>query len=73
MANSREMQKQQEEALYENKLMQAYLKKGNPKELAAFLVMQELRFQSGMTAEEIDAVTNRAERAFAAQEDAKDA
>jgi hypothetical protein len=33
--------------------------------------MQELRLQSGMTAEEIDAVTKRAERAYAAQKRAK--
>jgi len=67
MASSREMQKQQEEALFDNKLSQEYLSKGNPKELVTYLKMQELRLQSGMTAEEIDAVTKRAEKAFEEQ------
>ena len=68
MSSARELQKQQEDQLYDNKLSQQYLKKGQASELEIYLEMQEQRLQNGMTAEEIDAVTKRAERAFELQQ-----
>jgi hypothetical protein len=67
MSTAREMQKQQEEALFDNQLSLQYLSKGKPQDLETYLKMQTLRLQSGMTAEEIDAVTKRAEQAFSLQ------
>jgi len=67
MAIGREMQKQQEEALFDNRFAQELLKHGKPQELASHLGHAELRLQSGMTAEEIDAVTKRAEEAYKRQ------
>ncbi|MCL2356742.1 MAG: hypothetical protein FWC70_06245 [Defluviitaleaceae bacterium] len=61
---NREMQKMQEEALFENRLAQELLRKGKTQKLASVLEMNEMKLHSGMTAEEIDAVKKRAENAF---------
>jgi hypothetical protein len=65
MSTEREMKKQQEEVLFENVLAQEFLANNKAQELASHLGMTELRLQSGMTAEEIDAVTKRAKEAYA--------
>lgn len=67
MASARELQERQEQALFDNKLSQQYLLDGKAEQLAAYLETQEQRLQSGMSSEEIDAVTKRAERAYASQ------
>lgn len=70
METNRELQKHQQEALFDNNLAQLYLSNNKAQKLAAYLNMQELRLQSGMTAEEIDAVKKRAELAYEAHEGA---
>jgi len=63
----KELQERQEQALFDNRLAQELLKNDKPKELASYLGLAELRLQSGMTAEEIDAVSKRAEEAYKRQ------
>ncbi|MCL2356530.1 MAG: hypothetical protein FWC70_05120 [Defluviitaleaceae bacterium] len=64
MASEREMKKQQEEMLFDNILSREFLAHDKPKDLALHLEMSAFRLQSGMTAEEIDAVTTRAKEAY---------
>lgn len=60
----KEMTKMLEDALFDNKLAQAFIESETPKSYASYLQANELRLCSGMTAEEIDAVTKRAADAF---------
>ena len=64
---SRELQERQEQALFDNRLAQEFLAKGKAQELMKILEANEFRLSSGMTAEEIDAVTKRAEEAYRRQ------
>jgi len=61
---SRELQERQEQTLFDNRLTQEFLNAGDVKGLKAILEMNEMRLVSGMTAEEIDAVSKRAQAAF---------
>jgi len=57
------VQKFMEEALFDNRLAQEFLAIGKTQELTRYLEANELRLCSGMTAEQIDAVTKRASEA----------
>jgi len=72
MSTGRELQKQQEESLFDNVYAQQYVRAGKTKKLQAHLGAQEKRLQSGMTAEEIEAVTKRAKEAFKLQEESEE-
>lgn len=61
---SRELQERQEQTLFDNKLTQEFLNAGDIQGLKSVLGMNEMRLVSGMTAEEIDAVSKRAQSAF---------
>lgn len=61
---SKEMTKMPEDALFDNKLAQEFISAKNPQSYASYLKAAEMRLCSGMTAEEIDAVTKRARDAF---------
>ena len=67
MATEREMKEKQEEQYFDNCLSQEYLKNGKAAELSKYLEMASFRLKSGMSADEIDAVHERARQAYAAQ------
>jgi hypothetical protein len=60
---TRELQERQEQALFDNRIAQAFMAKGKAQEFVRFLEASELRLCSGMSAEEIDAVIKRANEA----------
>lgn len=60
----REQQKISEDALFENRLAQEFLNNGKAKELSVYLSGSEMKLHSGMTAEEINAITTRAKQAY---------
>jgi len=63
---NREMQKVQEEQLFDNILSREFLENGKTEALNSHLEMTSLRLKSGMTADEIEAVTARAKEAYRA-------
>jgi hypothetical protein len=65
MANEREIKTNQEDRLFDNFLSQKLLKEGKTDKLSSYLSMMGEKAQSGMTAEEIDAVRERVNRAIA--------
>ncbi|MCL1877675.1 MAG: hypothetical protein FWF80_02340 [Defluviitaleaceae bacterium] len=67
MTSEREMKKYQEEMLFDNILSREFLEHGKPQALVSHLEMSAFRLQNGMTAEEIDAVTMRAKKAYERQ------
>lgn len=62
--HNKELSERQEMALFENNLAQAFLKNGKTESLAMYLKVSDKRLKSGMTADEIDAVKNRADEAY---------
>jgi len=60
MTSEREMRKHQEESLYENIFAQEMLKANKLNDYLQYLAVTNEKAKSGMTAEEIDAVTKRA-------------
>jgi len=64
MSNEREIKKQQEESLFDNRLAREFLLSGKIADLQYFLEMSGLRLKSGMTAEEIEAVEKRVKEAY---------
>jgi hypothetical protein len=56
--------KQQEDSFYDNQLLLECFQNGKPEEGLKYLNLQSKRLQNGMTAEEIDAVKQRAQEAF---------
>lgn len=61
MTSEREMRKHQEESLYENIFAQEMLKANKLNDYLQYLAVTNEKAKSGMTAEEIDAVTKRAQ------------
>ena len=66
MSTEREIKKQQEESLFDNILSREFYKNGKTDALGSHLEMTNLRLRSGMNADEIDAVTKRAQEAYKA-------
>ena len=66
MSIEREIRKQQEETLFDNILSREFFINGKTDALGSYLEMTSLRLKSGMTADEIDAVTKRAQEAYKA-------
>jgi len=64
MATERELKTQQEDRLFDIFLMQRVINERNELNPAVFLSMMGEKAQSGMTAEEIDAVRERVSRAY---------
>jgi len=60
MATEREMREKQEERLYENFFAQEMLAANKHNDYKQYLKVSSQRVKSGMTAEEIDAVKQRA-------------
>ena len=63
MATERELKTNQEQGLFKLERSRLLLESGNLEELRKYLKVSILEAQSGMTAEEIDAVRNRAMQA----------
>lgn len=63
MASEREMRKHQEESLYENLFAQEMLKDNKIDSYRQYLAVTNEKAKCGMTAEEIEAVTKRAQEA----------
>jgi len=61
----REMKEKQEDRLYENLLASRLIKEGKTAKLQEYLGMMGVKAQNGMTADEIDAVSDRVNRAIA--------
>jgi hypothetical protein len=63
MASEREMKQVQEDRLYENIFAQELINAGKVDSLKSYLMMMGEKSKNGMTADEIDAVHERAKKA----------